>query len=164
MTPAAPHGNELYFLSFRITSRYIVTLDCTRNVHQKSNGLLKSSQSDDVKSLWISYYSVVSDGIGNAEKPSISKHFLASGVTSRWLIGATPKRKAVGSNPARDASKHAENLWFIRVFGFSYFCGFCGFFAKKLGLLTFANEIWPFAKKGGKSEVRFLPKELANIC
>ena len=22
----------------------------------------------------------------------------------------TPKRKAVGSNPARDASKHAENL------------------------------------------------------
>ena len=23
----------------------------------------------------------------------------------------TPKRKAVGSNPARDASKHAENLW-----------------------------------------------------
>ena len=38
------------------------------------------------------------------------------------------------------------------------------FFAKNLGLLTFANEIWPFAKKGGKSEVRFLPKELANIC
>lgn len=36
--------------------------------------------------------------------------------------------------------------------------------AKNLGLLTFANEIWPFAKKGGKSEVRFLPKELANIC
>jgi len=50
------------------------------------------------------------------------------------------------------------------VFGVSYFCGFCGFFAKNLGLLTFANEIWPFAKKGGKSEVRFLPKELANIC
>ena len=46
----------------------------------------------------------------------------------------------------------------------SYFCGFGGFFAKNLGLLTFANEIWPFAKKGGKSEVRFLPKELANIC
>ena len=42
---------ELYFLSFRITSRYIVTLDCTCNVRQKSNGLLKSSQSDDVKSL-----------------------------------------------------------------------------------------------------------------
>ena len=91
MTPAAPHGNELYFLSFRITSRYIVTLDCTCNVRQKSNGLLKSSQSDDVKSLWISYHSIVSDGIGNGEKPSISKHFLASGVTSRWLIGSTPK-------------------------------------------------------------------------
>lgn len=57
-----------------------------------------------------------------------------------------------------------QSLAFIRVFGFSYFCGFCGFFAKNLGLLTFANEIWPFAKKGGKSEVRFLPKELANIC
>ena len=103
MTPAAPHGNELYFLSFRITSRYIVTLDCTCNVRQKSNGLLKSSQSDDVKSLWISYHSIVSDGIGNGEKPSISKHFLASGVTSRWLIGSTPKRKVARSNRAGSA-------------------------------------------------------------
>ena len=105
MTPAAPQGNELYFLSFRITSRYIVTLDCTCNVRQKSNGLLKSSQSDDVKSLWISYHSIVSDGIGNGEKPSISKHFLASGVTSRWLIGSTPKRQVGGSNPLGCANK-----------------------------------------------------------
>ena len=121
MTPAAPQGNELYFLSFRITSRYIVTLDCTRNVHQKSNGLLKSSQSDDVKSLWISYHSIVSDGIGNGEKPSISKHFLASGVTSRWLIGATPKRGVGGSSPFCDATKNAESLDFSR-FSALLFC------------------------------------------
>ena len=51
--------------------------------------------------------------------------------------------------------------------GFSAFlisAAFVAFLQKNLGLLTFANEIWPFAKKGGKSEVRFLPKELANIC
>ena len=51
-----------------------------------------------------------------------------------------------------------------QVFGFPYSCGFLGFFAKNLGLLTFANEILPFAKKRGKSEVRVFPKELANIC
>ena len=30
---------------------------------------------------------------------------------SEKCIKCAPKRKAVGSNPARDASKHAENLW-----------------------------------------------------
>ena len=45
------YGNELYFLSFRITSSYIVTFTCTCNVHQKSKALLISSQSDGVKSL-----------------------------------------------------------------------------------------------------------------
>lgn len=37
------------------------------------------------------------------------------------MVRRTPKRKAVGSNPARDARLNAENHWFIRVFGFSYF-------------------------------------------
>lgn len=32
--------DELDFLSFRITSRYIVTFSCIQNVRQKSNGLL----------------------------------------------------------------------------------------------------------------------------
>ena len=31
-------------------------------------------------------------------------------VTAGQGISFPPKRKAVGSNPARDASKHAENL------------------------------------------------------
>jgi len=34
---------------------------------------------------------MVSDGIGNTEKACISRHFLASGVTCRCRIGATPK-------------------------------------------------------------------------
>ena len=124
MTPAVPYENELDFLSFRITSSYIVTFTCTCNVRQKSKALLISSQSDGVKSLWISYYSVVSDGIGNAEKPSISKHFLASGVTSRWLIGSTPKRKAVCSNHIGDAiSKKCEGHFSMgkTIFAFFHF-------------------------------------------
>ena len=35
----ATHENELYFLSFRITSSYIVTFTCTCNVRQKSKAL-----------------------------------------------------------------------------------------------------------------------------
>ena len=76
-------GSDRENLSLRITSGYIVTLSCTRNVHQKSNCLLISSQMDGVKSPWISYHSVVPDGKANAEKACISKHFLASDVTSR---------------------------------------------------------------------------------
>ena len=88
-----------------------MTFTCTCNVHQKSKALLISSQSDGVKSLWISYHSVVSDGIWNAEKPCISKHFLALDVTSRCRIGATPKRKAAGSNPVRDASALSRKIF-----------------------------------------------------
>ena len=29
---------------------------------------------------------------------------------AQWIERSPPERKAVGSNPARDASKHAENL------------------------------------------------------
>lgn len=79
----------------------------------------------------------------------------------RWqMFNGSPKRKAVSSNLARDASKYAENLWFIKVFGFSYFCRFVGFFTENLSLLTFANGIVPFVKKGGKSGVRVFQKSL----
>ena len=134
------------------------------SIFPNSNFVLITCKLDGLKYLKISRNTEVQDNILMPWKPGKYGDYL--NLDGSWLTfrSASPKRKAVGSNPARDASKHAENLWFIRVFGFSYFCGFCGFFSKNLGLLTFANEIWPFAKKGGKSEVRFLPKELANIC
>lgn len=61
----------------RITSRYIVAFSCTCNIHQKSKTLLISSKLDVTKSLWISYHSMVSDGIWNVEKVCISKHFFS---------------------------------------------------------------------------------------
>ena len=93
----------LDFLSFCITSSYIVPFSCTYNGHQKSNCLLISSKLDVVKSLWNRLQSIVPDRIENGEKPCISKDFLVLCFTSRCRIGATPKRKAVGSNPAGSA-------------------------------------------------------------
>ena len=145
MTPAAPHENELYFLSFRITSSYIVTFTCTCNVHQKSKALLISSQSDGVKSLWISYHSVVSDGIWNAEKPCISKHFLALDVTSRCRIGATPKRNAGGSSPPRDASQQRGRWKISRFFSNRIRCH-----PKSQDILLIRKNVtkWLLAKNG----------------
>ena len=92
------------FLSFRITSSYIVPFSCTYNGHQKSNCLLISSKLDVVKSLWNRLQSIVPDRIENGEKPCIFKDFLVLCFTSRCRIGATPKRDAVRSSRARGAS------------------------------------------------------------
>ena len=91
------------FLSFRITSSYIVPFSCTYNGHQKSNCLLISSKLDVVKSLWNRLQSIVPDRIENGEKPWISKDFLLLCFTSRCRIGATPKRKVVSSSLAGGA-------------------------------------------------------------
>ena len=92
------------FLSFRITSSYIVPFSCTYNGHQKSNCLLISSKLDVVKSLWNRLQSIVPDRIENGEKPCISKDFLVLCFTSRRRIGATPKRKVGDSNSFRRAN------------------------------------------------------------
>ena len=105
----------MYFLSFRITSSYIVPFSCTYNGHQKSNCLLISSKLDVVKSLWNRLQSIVPNRIENGEKPCISKDFLVLCFTSRCRIGATPKRKASGSNPL-GRTKTPQNRWFCGVF------------------------------------------------
>lgn len=76
---------------------------------------------------------MVSDGIENAEKACISKHFLASDVTSRCRFGATPKRGVEGSSPFWDVdfTPFANNLLcfsfangvplFLPIFLFSMF-------------------------------------------
>ena len=95
------------FLSFRITSSYIVPFSCTYNGHQKSNCLLISSKLDVVKSLWNRLQSIVPDRIENGEKPCISKDFLVLCFTSRCHIGATPKREVVSPSLAGGA-KHRD--------------------------------------------------------
>ena len=127
---------------------YIEEFACTCNVHQKSKALLISSQSDGVKSLWKCLWSVIPDRIWNSEKPCISKDFLALCCTWFHRIGSTPKRKAVGSNPAEDAIL-SRFWWFFIESGFSLFtasasvivltkvCGYLtGVSTKSLILLT----------------------------
>ena len=93
--------------------------------------------------------------------PRIFLHCVALGfIVSGLLLSERPWVRIPPGTPANTPKT-------FDLSGFSAFlisAAFVAFFAKNLGLLTFANEIWPFAKKGGKSEVRFLPKELANIC
>ena len=127
------------FLSFRITSSYIVPFSCTYNGHQKSNCLLISSKLDVVKSLWNRLQSIVPDRIENGEKPCISKDFLVLCFTSRCRIGATPKRNAPGSNPGRDATKNAESLDFSR-FSALLFCRVSLFVL--LGFFTVSNPFY----------------------
>ena len=104
------------FLSFRITSSYIVPFSCTYNGHQKSNCLLISSKLDVVKSLWNRLQSIVPDRIENGEKPCISKDFLVLCFTSRCRIGATPKRKVARSNRAGCATSSRTSLGSRRFF------------------------------------------------
>lgn len=51
------------------------------------------------------------DGIENSEKPCIFKDFLALCCTRFYQTGATPKRKAAGSNPVRDASALSRKIF-----------------------------------------------------
>ena len=121
------------FLSFRITSSYIVPFSCTYNGHQKSNCLLISSKLDVVKSLWNRLQSIVPDRIENGEKPCIFKDFLVLCFTSRCRIGATPKRKVVSSSLAGGASV-------LPVFGQGFFDVF-----HKIRFYRFRNRRLPLS-------------------
>ena len=56
-------------------------------------------------------YSATGSSIKKPVFMRVCGHFEARRTIRHDPNDVAPKRKAVGSNPARDASKHAENLW-----------------------------------------------------